>query len=77
MEEMHPEKEARNCSAEKNLFEDIRDDLQCMYISDITRLENPSELTHSVEKIEAEKYPAKQWKDLVIYVLHWVKRIIK
>lgn len=72
MEEMHPEwgKEyvVENVG-DKDLFEDVRDELQLMYISDIPMVKNPSVLVQAVERINPEHYSQRQWRNLLLYIL--------
>lgn len=72
MEEMLPEQGQQDRNGNKksvDLFEDVRDDLQLWYISDITMLKDPSKLIQSVERMNADTYSQKQWKDLLLYIL--------
>lgn len=72
MEEMHPkwivENEFEN-DGDRDLFEDIRDELQLMYISDIPRVKNPSVLVQAVERINPDNYSRRQWRNLLLYIL--------
>ncbi len=72
MEEMHPlcsDKNSEGNGENRDLFEDIRDDLQLLYISDIPRCRNPRMLARSVERMNALSYSPGQWKDLLLYIL--------
>lgn len=72
MEEMLPGygQQDRNGNKESiDLFEQVRDDLQLLYISDIPKLKAPRKLIQSVKRMKADAYSQKQWKDLLLYIL--------
>lgn len=72
MEEMHPlsrDEDIAGDGENRDLFEDIRDDLHFLYISDIPRCGNPRMLARSVERMNTVSYSPEQWKELLLYFL--------
>ena len=52
----------------KDLFEDIKENLQLDFISDIRNRRHRKKLMELIKNTPGENYKADQWRDLLIYI---------
>mgnify|MGYP007101908218 CR=1 FL=1 len=51
------------------LLDDLQREAELGYISDIPYAANKDHVISAIERLKAEDYPAKQWKEALLYIL--------
>lgn len=53
----------------EDLLDELAEAVGCLYLSDLRQIENYKEMVYYLDEIEEWKYPEKQWRNAIVYIL--------
>lgn len=53
----------------EDLLDELAKAVGCLYLSDLRQSENYKKMVYYLDEIEEWKYPEKQWRNAIVYIL--------